>query len=209
MKGICFIEPLHNMVVQGIKIQTRRIITPQPSTDSYCLGMQEDGSFRIGNLRSHHYDYIRPRYKIGEKLYLKEPYFQPSFALQEYESTYIYRYSPGRNTPLVELLNGKARWENKLFMPEIAARYWIEITNVKIERLHDISHSDCISEGIHATAFAIGTQLSRTYYCNLYCSKMHKTSREAYQQLINAINGKDTWELNPFVFVYDFKLTAK
>jgi hypothetical protein len=84
----------------------------------------------------------------------------------------------------------------------------IRITNVRVERLQDISDEDCLREGIVE------------YTCNLYeyrgiCysfegdkTKMgtHKTPREAFAALIDKVFGKGTFDSNPWVFVYEFEL---
>lgn len=71
MKGICFIEPLFELIPKGIKTQTRRVITPQP-LGVYCLGMQEDGRFKFADPACHSYEYVRPRYFVYDfKLTIK------------------------------------------------------------------------------------------------------------------------------------------
>lgn len=205
MKGICFKEHLFQMVISGQKIQTRRVINPQPIYPHYN-DVLIDGSFSFASRSYHQYEYIRPRYNIGEKIYLKEPYFQPSIMLPPRQSGYIYRYDAGLNTPFVNLASGKERWKNKLFMPERAARYWIEITNVKVERLQDISERDCIKEGIKD--HRDGCSYKR-FFDNGLKRGWYADAKESYKHLINAIDGKGTWDNNPFVFVYDFKLTTR
>jgi hypothetical protein len=65
MKGICFIEPLFHAAVNGTKTQTRRIVKPQPEFISNDNNMP----------RNCHLEFIKPKYQVGEKVYLKEPYF--------------------------------------------------------------------------------------------------------------------------------------
>ncbi len=87
----------------------------------------------------------------------------------------------------------------------------IRITNVRIERLQDISDEDCIKEGvgISSTDNRIGTPFGIPF--NYFVGEDKKgcrysTPREAYVALIDKISGKGTWESNPYVFVYDFEL---
>jgi len=93
-------------------------------------------------------------YKIGEVLYLKEPYhiFDEEGDVCPYKCLYKYGKEDfltqeEHNAVVTEILKLKA-WKNKLFIPESAARYFIKITGVRKERLQDISDEDCIAEGI-------------------------------------------------------------
>ena len=195
-KGICFKEPLFYATIEGRKTQTRRIITPQPddtiqlSDELVCahLGIE-----------------IKPKYKVGDTVYLKEPYLPPNN-----DRGCVYRY--GMDKLKFEANFKKAKWKNKLFMPEFAARYFIEITGVRAEKLQDISDEDCIKEGIEICKY------DGRHYVNDIWGKskldgvwektriLYDTPQEAYAALINEINGKGTWQSNPFVWVYDYKL---
>lgn len=208
MKGICFTEPLFHKVVKGEKTQTRRMITPQPSGD--FAGMI---NYTKSKLLKQRFDFscgksIDPKYMVGEIVYLKEPYilYQEDYQESKLSQSGIqYAYKFGSNLSIEEI-TGKSdsKWSNKLFMPESAARYFVEITAVRVERLQDISEEDCLKEGIES--FTKDNQLYKFGLDGWDWSKMPRTPREAYASLINKINGKGTWERNPFVWVYDFRL---
>ena len=212
MKGICFKEPLFKPVVAGVKTQTRRIMTPQPdengvwdddkfprSIDSNLHGF--NGTTPEGESRE-----FKPRYKVGEVLFLKEPY---CFC----KDKPMYKYGESGT----DLMPGKY-WKNKLFMPEKAARYFIEMTKLRAERLQDISDEDCIREGVCEWTLEKLKQAGikdLTSYENLrlfddtFSWDAHSSPQKAYAALIDEINGKGTWEANPFVWVYDFKLADR
>jgi hypothetical protein len=181
MKGIIFTEPLFRKVASGEKTQTRRIIKPQPDfiSENFHWAKKNNG------------DVILPRYKPGETLYLKEPYHNPDGFPVTYKYDGFYR--------------DKINWQNKLFMPAKYAHYFIEITGVRCERLQDISESDCRKEGIPQDTCSVAHKRFR----NPMNRDFYYTGRDAYAALIDSINGKGTWERNPFVFVYDFRLTTK
>jgi hypothetical protein len=95
-------------------------------------------------------------------------------------------------------------------MPVEYARYFIEITGVKAERLQDISDEDCLKVGIVKDfiipAWAIGEHYVATYYYEgIGRFDGWDTPREAYAALIDEINGQGTWRSNPWMWVYDFK----
>jgi hypothetical protein len=202
MKGICFIEPLFLATAEGRKTQTRRMIVPQPDARGT----------RTTNVlfEDFHGREIKSRYRKGEILYLKEPYIDDL----NMDRTY-YKYSTDDvkevglwlKMPDKEIKGTKRIWKNKLFMPETAARYFIQITDVRAERLHDISEADCFKEGIQA--FTKDNHLFKYGLDGWIWSDMPRTPQTAYASLIDFIGGKGTWKRNPFVFVYDYKLIEK
>lgn len=104
-----------------------------------------------------------------------------------------------------------AAFNNKMFTAADILPNRILITDVRVERLQDISNEDCIAEGvgISATDNRIGTPFSVPF--NYYIGKDEKgyrysTPREAYAALIDKISGKGVWDSNPYVFVYEFEL---
>lgn len=227
MKGILFSEPLFPLVVDGSKIQTRRIIKPQP-TYSELSGIKWQGyAYGIGlydNPKEAYYNFSKAvshpsyksgsRYKVGETVYLKEPYHKIDMYIGENVDDDLYYYKYGNCDWLTDSEKSKVDaeisklkgWKNKMFMPESAARYFIKITSVRVERLQDISDEDCLKEGIY--------KLPNLEPCTFYGISQNGTDaclgvnpREAYADLINSIDGKGTWERNPYVWVYDFELS--
>jgi len=213
MKGICFIEPLFHKVVKGEKIQTRRIIDHFGNKEHYgkllCHWglsrppyLAETGEWRwelqteVDDSKSF---IIKPKYKVGETVYLKEPYVISGKYI-------IYKFGSAIGQ---ECDKAGVKWNNKLFMPEWAGRYFIEITGVRAERLQDISEEDCLKEGI---GYAPIQKLSWSEKLTPMWSNgfnRYSTPQKAYAALIDKINGKGTWERNPFVWAYDFKLLQK
>jgi hypothetical protein len=203
MKGILFTEPLFAAVIDGTKTQTRRIIKPQPddsglwndskfprSIDSDLNGFNGTVSETGESIE------FKPRYKVGETVYLKEPYFI------DIKFDVAYKFKP--HNLLIPIPLDKIKWKNKLFMPRIYARYFIEITAVHCEKLQDISDDDCLKEGIFCF-----TDKFVYDHPNDDSRMIYDSPQEAYAALIDKINGKGTWESNPFVWVYEFKLINK
>ena len=120
-----------------------------------------------------------------------------------------------------------AGWTNKMFVRPELMPHTIKITNIRIERLQDISDEDCLAEGVEkdlAEGLALywfpvhiegisweerkvrSYELSRHEYEGKPGVYFWGTPQEAYAALIDKIYGKGTWESNPYVFVYDFEL---
>lgn len=107
-----------------------------------------------------------------------------------------------------------AGWTNKMFVRANLMKRHIRITDVKVERLQDISEEDCLKEGIifiesasimgeDAYFFAVKRKVGQMYDNIL---KFFSSPQRAYADLIDKISGKGTWESNPFVAAYSFEL---
>mgnify|MGYP002766364693 CR=1 FL=1 len=91
------------------------------------------------------------------------------------------------------------------FIPDVLKEvtHCVSIKNVGLERLQDISYEDCMAEGI------IRVEKEYCYACNDGPVKKYyafPTPRKAYAAFINHCRGEGTWERNPYVVVYEFKL---
>ncbi|WP_418846687.1 hypothetical protein [Phocaeicola sp.] len=98
----------------------------------------------------------------------------------------------------------KSGFFNKMFVKADLMPHHIEITDIKVERLQDISDEDCMKEGIeeHLKGIQYGFP-SNIGYIGQY---PFSNPREAFSALIDKVSGKGTWECNPFVWAYEFKL---
>lgn len=221
MKGICFIPPLYDATIKETKDQTRRIVVCPPNAYGGLQAHLNDGKiFRIvaldENERSEKKDgsewLVKPKYKVGDIIYLKEPYkithshniwyVRYKFDEQVKELPFSWGHK-GLEKLCIQQEKSKSGWLNKLFMPSWCARRFIKITGVRAERLQDISGYDCVREGIeHKFPKATSMTQARIDY-----ESAEPGLREAYKALINSIDGKDTWNNNPLVWVYDYKLT--
>lgn len=92
---------------------------------------------------------------------------------------------------------------NKMFVkPELMAHY-IKITGVDFERLQDISDADCLAEGIMYDPKGVAKY---GYRFGEGKSKWYRTPKDAFSSLIDKVSGKGTWDSNPYVYVFTFKL---
>lgn len=224
MKGVIFTESNFLLTIQGVKKQTRRIIKPQPDvirSINMVLGNAPDYELSekpwtpepAYHFLMHEGKYLKPRCEAGDVVYLKEPYILYHEIYQELmttESGIQYAYKYGNNRSMEEITGNKHnKWENKLFMPERAARYFIKITGVRAERLQDISDADCIKEGINGCDYGGMQCVVYGLEKGLFFDELGSTPTKAYAALIDSINGKGTWDSNPFVWVYDYELTKQ
>ena len=136
MKSIGFLEELQREVVARHKTETRRLTDPQP--DDYLLNPRGDFILPDGSRADllARRRLVRPRYKVGEVIFIKEPYIPHPLGLDRV----FYKYDPADIQALQELgygeyLDKPGFWRNKQSMPARMARYFLRITARHGERL--------------------------------------------------------------------------
>ena len=98
-------------------------------------------------------------------------------------------------------LDHTAAWRNKMFVCASQCIHQIQITDLKVERLQDISDEDCLKEGIVKLGF-----LTYSYKDRPIEKELFRSPQYVFAALIDKVSGKGTWERNPYVFAYSFKL---
>lgn len=198
MKGILFKEELFKQILAENKVETRRLLSPKwvfnEDPDRYKLHNydEEEGGAFFEDLKPEITPWMTPimgRYKEGEKVYLKEPFYDYGNGIIWYAFDMD---EDGRK---------QTKWSNKLFMAERQARYFIEITGVRIERLQDITRTSIRNEGLVCPDH-LGSDNLKYNYKNWYIDE--------WIRLWDKINGKKhNWDSNPWVWVYEFRLCGK
>lgn len=100
-------------------------------------------------------------------------------------------------------------WNNKIFVKSDLMPHRIRITDIKAEKLQDISDEDCIEEGITTMTegkFEVGNAFGWDTKIDALKRESFFTPRAAFAALIDKVSGKGTWALNPWVFAYTFVL---
>ena len=100
-----------------------------------------------------------------------------------------------------------AGYKNKMFVKAELMPHHIKITNIRIERLQDISDEDCLREGVDK--YKNGKDIKFMVSGIMQKRGIHKsfrTPREAFAALIDKVSGVGTWNSNPMVWVYEFEL---
>lgn len=96
------------------------------------------------------------------------------------------------------------KWRPSIHMPRWASRITLEITSVKVERLRDISEEDAEAEGVEQDSFGHWFDYSLpTNYREAVSS--FSTASASFMSLWNSINGKGSWESNPWVWAISFR----
>lgn len=196
MKKIMFNNKygLTQAVLEGRKTQTRRIAYTGNATIIDCGVCVEPKNIGRATLFRGIDEIAHSRYCIGEEVAVA----------QSYKDIHAEILRVDVNLELKqELLNSKG-YTNKMFVRADKMLHRIRITDIRAERLQDISEEDCLAEGIWE-AHNIGLK-GVTYWYTSLANSPYRTAKKAYAALIDKISGKGTWDSNPYVFVYEFEL---
>lgn len=183
-------------VLEGRKTQERKIIK-MPDYDEEYLDTAFDWDFRESVIIDRY-----AMYKDGEIVAVAQCY--KDLGYREFDLDICPNdYKTARGT-----LGQSKGWNNKMFVRADACKHLIRITDLRIERLQEISDEDCLKEGVRLIKENI---ISQSFgfegkYEIVGDFPIYDTPQAAYAHLTDKINGKGTWESNPYVFVYDFKL---
>ena len=199
---------LTQAVLEGRKNMTRRICKYDRPDESWDIVFPVFGSKDYdneGNLVSPLFGAFGWKNKDGDFTGWNNPLYKVGEVVaiaQSYESVYNEKGLETMDMLVSGLKNHKG-WQNKLFVAAGYMIHHIRITDIKIERLQDISDEDCLKEGIiKGKCGSESTHFMDAYYVpkekQPYC-----TPRDAFAALIDKVSSKGTWESNPFVFVYE------
>jgi hypothetical protein len=217
MKKIMFNDKLGltQAVLEGRKTMTRRICKYDRPDESWDIVFPVFGSKDYdneGNLVSPLFGAFGWKNKDGDFTGWNNPLYKFGEVVAIAQSYRDSGYSPDsldrhpKDLSVRGLMKNSAGWNNKMFVKSYACKHHIKITNVKIERLQDISDEDCLKEGIiHAYTDNNGIKRYHTPHTKRgYLST--DVAQQAFAFLIDKVSGKGTWESNPFVFAYEFVL---
>ena len=200
-RPILFNSEMVKAILGGRKCQTRRVIKPQPVDHHWendPLGRYKHhlrlvecqrGQFlsswhslgdHIDSSDESNQQILCPYGVPGDRLYVKETWRPKS---HNFPTGYPYEY---KATAVQDGAPVDEPWKPSIHMPKKAARIWLEITDIRVERVQDISGDDAVAKGIKSTPdYAID------YFASLWDS-------------INQKRGYG-WESNPWVWVVEFK----
>lgn len=198
-KPILFNTEMVRAILEGRKTVTRRILKlpsyiEQSENDPDLYTLYAEGDAYPNQYMENIIGYIRPPYKIGDVLYVRETWSKSSFG-------YIYR------TDNLQMITDNdeeledVKWHPSIHMPKEAARIWLKVTDVRAERLKDMRWDDALDEGI-TPVFEDNTGLAA-----------HNPLLDFIELWESTINKQDLnkygWDANPWVWVIEFERRYK
>jgi hypothetical protein len=136
----------------------------------------------------------------GDLLWVRETGL-PAYKATPADCGWVYLADYGYQVGLIseQEARGSWTWRPSIHMPRMASRLTLELEEVRIERLQDISEDDAKAEGIKLDKGVGWFQIPGTHD---YVS----TAKKAYELLWSRINGPESWAANPWVWVLVFKV---
>lgn len=220
-KPILFSAPMVRALLDGRKTQTRRVFKPQPPDGAKmfawnigdCLNfatfIHED---ERGNADMHHSRI--PAWR-GDRLWVREAWRSmdgldgsngTEIAANCIEAGYQRPWAPlhyeadGARADWIAEPRGfgtkAGRYRHARFMPRWASRLTLIVTDVRVQRLQEISTDDAIEEGISLPWVAGGT----------LAMMAQGIAKDGFKSLWNSINGPEAWDANPWVAAYSFRV---
>lgn len=207
-RPILFSGPMVAALLAGRKTVTRRMAKDVTGdTVPYWPGWKHDGDF----VRPEHCPYGQP----GDRLWVRETW--RAWALVGAGDLWRVQYAADeahRDLVVGDVI--PTDWECPracargnapgIHMPRWASRLTLEVTSVRVERLHDITEEDARAEGVerHPEPFTSGWrnyEPSPAFESVAY----HAAARESFASLWRAINGIESWDSNPYVWRIEFR----
>jgi hypothetical protein len=197
-RPILFSAEMIRAILDGRKTQTRRVIKPQPFNTpdgSWHIELEPRSGYNSEKTLRNYLPARCPYGEPGDRLWVKETYAGDDF------TGYAYRATQPDALPFGEEVTFK-NWKPSIFMPRAASRFTLEILNVRVERIQDMTFDDALAEGIKRT--------DEDYFLAPLAGVpdypwLHPVV--AFSSLWNDINTKRGfgWEVNPWVWVIEFK----
>ena len=225
IKPILFNTEMVRAILDGRKSCTRRLVKPQPDEKhTYPLGFVTDstekkevGCFGFGiDEYGGSIQYAKPPYQPGDILYVRETFYEDvDCILYKADNEKLTGYRNMRGEDIV------VKWRPSIHMPKEAARIWLRVTDVRVERLQEITEDGVWDEGFRFkppcltrvsadghTCDLDGPCTSSIKYCDMTMGELF--GRELWNSTIKKSDiDRYGWDANPYVWVVEFERCAK
>lgn len=224
-----FSTPMIEALLAGTKTETRRdknLKEINENPDEWSLIGKKDslvpflmgGLYRFGN-KDGTSKMIKCPWAVGNILWCRETW-RPDIHFTDLSTSRndivkVIRYKAGLESVTVPTeeeewfdnltKDGKLTYKSSMFMRRKFARIFLEVKEVTIERLHDITGIDAIHEGILSKSFEFESPVYFDYTKGIKTYISCFSPIDSYKSLWKSINGSESWDLNPFVWRIQFK----
>lgn len=216
IKPILFNTEMVRAILDGRKSCTRRLVKIQPKDNEYTVVFtRKDVQIKTEKTTA------KSPYQVGDILYVRETYV--AWYLPHGENTYCYRATEPNGNKRPTSPEYGCDWEVKpwrpsIHMPKEAARIWLKVTEVRVERLQEMKPADVIKEGAYPDCWdclnTYGESGSQCCYgTEEQCSQCDEVMMEWEKLWTSTIKKSDLdrygWDANPYVWVISFERCEK
>ena len=211
---ILFSTPMVQAILEGRKTQTRRVVKQSFGWDPiWKVSNEGNGSYCMRTGTQYSVPYFKCPYgQPGDVLWVRETFLIKN---GEYPTDWGILYKSDLGVSELEYSKElKVKWKPSLFMPKAACRIFLRITNVRVERLHDINEADAKQEGVEVKEYG-----SHPFFCTRdysykknsngfwpgFCADTGDQFSRSFKSLWRSINGEQSWNDNPWVWVIEFE----
>lgn len=231
IKPILFNTEMVRAILDGRKTCTRRLVKPQPDEKhTFPLGFVTDSTEKkevgcfgfAANEYGGSIQYVKPpyRYAPGDILYVRETWHKYTKRIGKGESCHLAEFY-GYKASVANSEDAEGPWHPSIHMPKEAARIWLKVTDVRIERLQDIDEDGVWNEGFRFTPPCLtrvsadghtcdldGPCTSHIKYCDMTMGELF--GRELWNSTIKKSDiDRHGWDANPYVWVIEFERCEK
>jgi hypothetical protein len=212
---ILFSTEMVRAILEGRKTQTRRVIKNIKHCEYRKMEHTAPGKYGAVFKDNNHFFKINCPYgKVGDVLWVRETWQTAEGVVPPIKDKYIYR---AEASEIDGVTKRPARWESPIFMPKEACRIWLRITDIRVERVQDITEEDALSEGVEMEAKAdlvfsedpSGESDFVRYKSYTNESQLFLSAKNSFRSLWQSISGKESWEANPYVWAITFERIEK
>jgi hypothetical protein len=196
MKPIIFSTPMVQAILDNRKTMTRRVIKIDDAPENWKISIA--GTYIV---RTEPYGIKLPCYAAGDILWVRETWSKDE------NGEYVYRANYG-TTEDDSFPPSMFKWKPSIHMPREAARIFLKVTNVRVERLQDITEEDAKAEGMESEEYLDHYEWAVSVAPP---GSVLPTLRSAFAALWDSLNAKRgySWETNPWVWVIEFEVCDK
>lgn len=146
-----------------------------------------------------------PYGQLGDVLWVRETWCLPSL-YDGFESDYYFK--AGFSSANIETRHASKSWKPSIHMPKEAARIWLSVEEIRVERLRDITQEDAISEGIKFSRLfeEWGGVVPHPKVKDHY--RWYANPVDAFNNLWIHINGEESFKANPWLWVVKFRVLS-
>lgn len=222
-RPILFSTEMVKAILAGRKTQTRRIVKYKIQLERE-MDVTHPSAFSVYTKNGNQYydernqtpmtldDGFCPYGQVGDRLYVRETWADVTSAFDDADEVRCVAYKADNSVydvyghiQYLEQLGASGievdKWKPSIHQPRFASRITLEITNIHVERLQDISEEDAEAEGVSAE------HGDCSYPTHLHCCDMCLSAKDNFRLLWDSINAKRgySWASNPWVWCISFK----